>query len=65
MTTLTTLIIFALIATIITLGWGIGSMAHGGAFDAKHSHQLMSARVGLQGLAIILLLVALLVSLFN
>ena len=64
MTTLTTLVIFALIATIAALGWGIGSMAHGGVFDAKHSHQLMSARVGFQGLAIIFLLVALLVSLF-
>lgn len=64
MTTLTVLVIFALIATIVALGWGIGSMAHGGAFDAKHSHQLMSARVGFQGLAIVLLVVALLVSLF-
>lgn len=64
MTTLTTLVIFALIATIAALGWGIGSMAHGGAFDAKHSHQLMGARVGFQGLAIVLLVAALLVSLF-
>lgn len=64
MTTLTTLIIFALIATIAALGWGIGSMAHGGSFDAKHSHQFMSARVGFQGLAIVLLLIALLVSVF-
>lgn len=64
MTTLTSMIIVALIATIAALGWGIGSMAHGGVFDARHSHQLMSARVGLQGLAIALLVVALLVSLF-
>lgn len=64
MTTLTTVIIFALIATIAALGWGIGSMAHGGVFDARHSHQLMTARVGFQGLAIALLIVALLVSLF-
>ncbi|MDH5444416.1 MAG: twin transmembrane helix small protein [Gammaproteobacteria bacterium] len=64
MTTLTTLIIFALVATVVALGWGVGSMAHGGAFDAKHSHQFMTARVGFQSLAIVLLIVALLVSLF-
>jgi hypothetical protein len=64
MTTITMMVIFALLATIVALGWGVGSMAHGGAFDAKHSHQFMSARVGFQGLAIALLIVALLVSLF-
>lgn len=64
MTTLTVLVFFALMATIVTLGWGLGSMAHGGKFDAKHSHQLMGARVGFQGLAIALLLVALLMSMF-
>lgn len=64
MTTVTVLIMFALLATVVALGWGLGSMAHGGVFDAKHSHQLMSARVGFQGLAIGLLLVALLISLF-
>jgi len=58
------LIILALIATIISLGWGIGSMAHGGSYDAKHSEQLMSARVGFQALAVVLLLIALLVSTF-
>jgi len=64
MTILNTLVIFALIATIVALGWGIGSMAHGGAYDAKHSHQFMGARVGFQGLAIALLLIALLFALF-
>ena len=64
MTTITVMVILALLATIVALGWGVGSMAHGGAFDAKHSHQLMSARVGFQGLAIALLTVALLISLF-
>lgn len=64
MTTLTVMVVIALLATIVALGWGVGSMAHGGAYDEKHSHQLMSARVGLQGLAITLLVVALLVSLF-
>lgn len=58
MTLLTTLIMLALVATIVSLGWGIGSMAHGGDFDAKHSTQLMSARVVSQGLAIVFLLMA-------
>ena len=59
---LTVLIVMALIATIVSLGWGIGSMAHGGSFDAKHSAQLMSARVGFQGLAVALLLIVLVLS---
>lgn len=64
MTTLGTLTIFALIATIVALGWGIGSMAHGGSYDVKHSHQLMGARVGFQALAILLMVIALVFSLF-
>ena len=56
------LIVLALIATIASLGWGVGSMAHGGSFDEKHSAQLMTARVGFQGLAIVLLLIAIAVS---
>lgn len=59
---LNVLIILALIATIVSLGWGIGSMAHGGSFDAKHSAQLMSARVGFQGVAVALLLIVLILS---
>lgn len=53
------LIILALVATVVSFGWGIGSMAHGGSFDDKHSVELMSARVGFQGLAVVLLLLAL------
>jgi len=30
MTMLTIIIILALVATIVSLGWGLGSMAHGG-----------------------------------
>ena len=53
---LMTLIMLALLATIVSLGWGIGSMAHGGQFDAQHSTQFMTARVIFQGLIIVLLL---------
>ncbi len=64
MTTLTVIIMLALFATVVTLGWGIGSMAHGGDYDKKHSVQLMGIRVGLQGLTIVLLIIAALVAAF-
>jgi hypothetical protein len=56
MALLTTLIMLALVATIVSLGLGIGSMAHGGQFDARHSTQFMTARVLFQGLIIVFLL---------
>jgi len=59
MSTLTIVITVALIATILALGTGIVSMMRGGEFDEKHDTQFMLARVGLQGLTFILLLVAL------
>jgi len=58
MTTLTVLIVLATLATAVSLGAGIVSMAHGGRFDDRHSTQLMAARVGAQGAALLLLLVA-------
>jgi len=64
MTTLTAIILLALFATVITLGWGIVSMVHGGSYDRKHSVQIMGIRVGLQGLTIVLLLIAALVAAF-
>ncbi|HEC29007.1 MAG TPA: twin transmembrane helix small protein [Gammaproteobacteria bacterium] len=60
---MTILIILALIATIVSLGWGVGSMAMGSDFDHKHDVQFMSARVGFQAIAIVLLLFAIVVSL--
>jgi hypothetical protein len=63
MDVLSTMIILALIATIITLGTGIFSMLRGGEFDQRHSTQLMFARVGFQALTLVLLIIALLVSL--
>jgi len=61
-TLITTLIMVALIATIISLAWGVGSMAHGGRFDTKHSTHFMSARVILQGVVVVLMLVAFIMS---
>lgn len=57
------LVILALIATMGALATGIVSMVRGGAFDRKHSGQLMFTRVGVQGVAFVLLLLALFLSL--
>ena len=59
---MTTLIVLALIATIVSLGWGIGSMATGSEFDHKHDAQFMSARVAFQGIAVALILAAIVFS---
>lgn len=63
MTILTTLIVLALVATIVSLAWGVGSMAAGGQYDDKHYTQFMSARVGFQAVAIVLLIIASLITL--
>jgi len=62
MSVLTGVIVIALLATVATLIWGIVSMAQGGEFDLHHSHQIMFARVGLQGVTLLLLLVALFIA---
>jgi len=59
MTVLTIVIVIALLATVGALLWGIVSMGRGGEFDLHHSHQLMFARVGLQGITLLFLLIAL------
>jgi hypothetical protein len=60
MSLLTLMIILALLATIVALGAGLVSMLRGGEYDRQHGTQLMAARVGFQGVAVLLLLVALL-----
>lgn len=62
MSLLSFMIILALLATIIALGAGLVSMVRGGEYDRLHSTQLMAARVGCQGVALVLLLVALYVA---
>ena len=59
MVILKVLIVLALLATIATLVSGIASMARGGDYDLRHSGQLMAARVGMQGLTLLLALIAL------
>ena len=56
---ITVLIILALIATVVSMGVGVGSMAKGGAYDDKHSGQFMNARIIFQAVAAILLMLAL------
>jgi hypothetical protein len=55
---LNVVIVAALLMTVGLIGTGIWSMAHGGEFDQKHSTQLMFARVGMQGVTLLLLLLA-------
>ena len=58
MSLLTLAVVLALIATIATLAWGLGSMAKGGVYDEKHSEQLMFTRIGIQAFAFVMLLIA-------
>ena len=58
MTIVTILVVVALLLTVGILVTGIGAMAHGGEFDRKHSDQLMYLRVGMQGVTLLLVLVA-------
>jgi hypothetical protein len=62
MNILTLTVILALVAAIGALFWGVGSMAHGGSYDREHSEQIMFTRVGIQALAFVLIVVALIFS---
>ena len=61
---LVVLIVLALVATVASLGVGIGSMMKGGEFDRKHSTQLMALRVGSQGVTLVLLFIVLAIMAF-
>ncbi|MEJ6789302.1 twin transmembrane helix small protein [Brevundimonas sp. BR2-1] len=51
------LILLAIAAVAITLGFGIYSLYRGGDFARSHSNKLMRLRVALQALAIVLLVI--------
>ena len=55
---LTVVIIGAMLLTFAVMGTGIWSMVRGGEFDKKHSTELMFARVGMQGVTLLLLFLA-------
>ncbi len=56
---ITILVVLALIATVISIVMGVSSMTRGGEYDDKHSGQFMNARLIFQGIAAILLIMAL------
>ena len=53
------LVLIAIGAVAITLGFGIYSLYRGGDFARSNSNKLMRLRVALQALAIVLLMVSL------
>jgi hypothetical protein len=55
------LVILALLATVVSIVMGVGSMAKGGKYDDKHSGQFMNARIIFQAMAAMLLVIALIV----
>ena len=59
MTLIDILIVVAIAAVSINLGFGLYSLFRGGEFARSHSNKLMRLRVGLQAVAIVILLVAL------
>jgi hypothetical protein len=57
------LLIFSILAFVATVGillGGMVSMAAGGAVDARNSERLMGARVGVQAIALVLLVLLML-----
>lgn len=52
------LIVVAIGAVAITLGFGLYSLFRGGAYARSNSNRLMRLRVGLQAVAVVILLVA-------
>ncbi|MCP5432000.1 MAG: twin transmembrane helix small protein [Alphaproteobacteria bacterium] len=55
-------IMIALSVVVAILGAGLFAMARGGTFDKKYSNRLMQLRVVAQGVALLLILLALLFS---
>lgn len=49
------LILAAIAAVAVTLGFGLYSLFRGGDYARSHSNRLMRLRVGLQALAVLLL----------
>jgi hypothetical protein len=59
MTFLTTMLLIAMCATLAVLIVGLVGFFIGGEFNAKYGNKLMRARVALQAVAVLLLLVVL------
>ena len=54
--------IFAMLATLGVLFFGIFTMARGSDFNRKHSNRIMRARIVLQGLALLLFAVIMVIA---
>jgi hypothetical protein len=59
MSILTTLLLLAMFATLAALVIGLAGFFHGGEFNRKYGNKLMQARVALQAVAVIILLMLL------
>ncbi len=57
------LVVVALVATMASLFWGLLSMVRGGEYDEGHSAKLMNTRIAFQGVALLLMLAALILKL--
>ena len=55
---LSVVIVLALLATIAVMMMGLFTMGHGGSLDKMIGNRLMWARVGIQAVAILLLILA-------
>lgn len=58
MDTVIIMVLLAALAAALSLGVGVFAMAMGGDFDERYSVQLMVARVAFQGVALVLIVVA-------
>jgi Hypoxia induced protein conserved region len=56
---LTALLLLAMFATLGALVVGLAGFFHGGEFNRKYGNKMMQARVALQAVAVIILLVLL------
>ncbi len=61
MTLLKAMVLLAVLATAGALVRGIVSMVRGGRYDRRYSGWFMTARVAFQGLALLLVLIALVI----
>jgi hypothetical protein len=59
MSVLTILLMIAMLATLVVLVVGLAGFFHGGEFNRKYGNKLMQARVALQAVAVVLLLIIL------
>jgi Hypoxia induced protein conserved region len=59
MSVLTGLLMVAMLATLGVLAVGLAGFFHGGEFNRKYGNKLMQARVALQAVAVMLLLIIL------